>query len=111
MDFPFKQERAKLTSYVMSPAVKGRLDALQVRLVDAGCVDLHFTWNREALASGTLSLDDVVNGACAILEAFLNGEMTVMEAFDDDAGVLNDIEPASGVDPAMTALIEGVKLH
>lgn len=110
MDFPFKQERAKLTSYEMSPEAEARLNALQARLDAAGCVDLHISWNHESLASGKLSLDDVVNGVCAGFEALLDGETTVMEAFDDGAGYLADITPAPALPAEMERLIASVTL-
>lgn len=111
MQFPLAQERANLTAYELSPEVKARIAALQARLDEAGCVGLHINWNREALASGKLSLDDAANAACAGLEALLNGDVTEMESFDDGTDFLSQVEPAPALDDKLQATLAGVTFH
>ncbi|GBG14297.1 anthranilate synthase [Novimethylophilus kurashikiensis] len=105
MELPFSFEPPRLTSYEMSPAVRERMTKLQDRLTASGCVNLHISWNRESLASGKYSVDEVVTSVCSNLEAILDGDVTPLVFDDRDFPV-----PAPDISSELRTLVNSVSI-
>jgi hypothetical protein len=64
-----------------------RLAALQKRTDELGLRHLHISWNEDLKGrydAGEVTLDDIRNDLCNVMESYLDGNFTVVELLDDE---------------------------
>lgn len=64
----------------MNTTPRERLKAIEQRLIARGMSDIKFTW---AEGAHEQPFDQVVNGVCDVLEAYLDGEFSPLPESDD----------------------------
>lgn len=63
-----------------------RLAALQKRTDEIGVRNLHFSWNeniKERYDAGEITLDDIRNDICDVMESYFDGKFTVVGKLDE----------------------------
>lgn len=79
-----------LSNYETSPDVALRLANLQKRLDNLKVIDIHFSFNYEALAVNKPSIDELTSSICNIVEATLDGNVTELSFLEDETPNLPD---------------------